>query len=93
MTYQHTATDHFSAKMPGAGLSTAPAPFLSAGRALRVTGAFFSSLMGALMRASTSAARVDQCEALRAKSDAELAKMGIKRDEIAHYVFKDLMYL
>ncbi|MEO1138795.1 MAG: hypothetical protein AAFW87_04990 [Pseudomonadota bacterium] len=31
-------------------------------------------------------------EALEAKSDRELAEMGLRRDEIAHYVFRDLFY-
>ncbi|MEZ5714297.1 MAG: hypothetical protein R3D85_03435 [Paracoccaceae bacterium] len=30
---------------------------------------------------------------LEAKSDAELARMGIKRDQIAYHVFSDLFYV
>ncbi|PJE35490.1 hypothetical protein CVM52_16870 [Pseudooceanicola lipolyticus] len=36
--------------------------------------------------------RTAQIERLNAKSDAELAKLGIKRDEIPRYVFRDLFY-
>ncbi len=36
--------------------------------------------------------RRDQIEALEAKSDAELAEMGLKRDQIAYHVFHDLFY-
>jgi uncharacterized protein YjiS (DUF1127 family) len=36
--------------------------------------------------------RRDQIEALEAKSDAELARMGIRRDGIACHVFRDKFY-
>ena len=39
------------------------------------------------------AGRRRQIEALQAKSDAELAEMGIARERIAHHVFKDLYYI
>jgi hypothetical protein len=35
--------------------------------------------------------RLDQVDALRAKSDAELAGMGLTRDRIVHHVFRDRM--
>ncbi|MBY6088865.1 hypothetical protein ACX9MO_13080 [Pseudooceanicola sp. 502str34] len=38
-------------------------------------------------------ARIDQIHALNQKSDDELAKLGITRDEIPAYVFRDLFYL
>ncbi|MDR9484566.1 MULTISPECIES: hypothetical protein [Sediminimonas] len=37
--------------------------------------------------------RVDQIEALQAKSDAELERMGVARDDIARYVFRDTFYI
>ena len=37
--------------------------------------------------------RRDLYEALEAKSDAELAALGIRRDQIAQYVFRDLLYV
>ncbi|QPM89049.1 DUF1127 domain-containing protein [Pseudooceanicola algae] len=37
--------------------------------------------------------RHDQITALNAKSDAELAKLGIRRDEIPAYVFRHLFYI
>ncbi|MGX0879602.1 uncharacterized protein YjiS (DUF1127 family) [Roseovarius sp. MBR-154] len=37
-------------------------------------------------------ARRNQIEALEAKTDDELARMGIRRDQIAYHVFKDLFY-
>lgn len=36
--------------------------------------------------------RRDQIEALEAKSDTELARMGIRRDGIACHVFRDKFY-
>ena len=36
--------------------------------------------------------RRDKIEALEALSDAELARRGIARHEIGHYVFRDLYY-
>ncbi|MEI4232116.1 hypothetical protein [Roseovarius sp. D22-M7] len=36
--------------------------------------------------------RRDEIEALEAKSDAELVRIGIRRDQIAVHVFRDLFY-
>jgi hypothetical protein len=36
-------------------------------------------------------ARVDRIAALEAKSDAELAAMGLRRDDIVRYVFRDVI--
>lgn len=36
--------------------------------------------------------RRDQIEALETKSDEELARIGLKRDQIAYHVFRDLFY-
>lgn len=37
--------------------------------------------------------RIHQINNLRAKSDDELAEMGLTRDEIVHHVMSDLYYL
>jgi len=37
--------------------------------------------------------RVDQIDALNAKSDAELDRMGLTRDEIVPFVFRDTFYI
>jgi len=34
--------------------------------------------------------RIDRITALHAKTDGELAEMGLTRDRIAHHVFRDL---
>lgn len=36
--------------------------------------------------------RLQRVESLRAKTDAELAALGIARDEIVHHVFRDAYY-
>lgn len=38
------------------------------------------------------ASRRDQVDALEIKSDAELAFMGLRRDQIIHHVYRDLYY-
>jgi uncharacterized protein YjiS (DUF1127 family) len=52
--------------------------------------------VAALERGCDRMARVQSrrasIEALEAKSDAELERLGIPRDQIAYHVFKDLFY-
>lgn len=43
-------------------------------------------------RIALSGSRRAQIEALEAKSDAELERIGIPRDQIAYHVFRDLFY-
>lgn len=92
MTYQ-SASEHFAARIPGAGQSIASAPFLTARRALATMGGMFASIGTALVNAGEASARTQQIEALQAKSDEELARLGIKRDEIVYHVFKEFMFL
>lgn len=61
--------------------------------AFAAVGAFFASIGNAMIAASSNSARLHKVEMLNAKSDAELAKMGIKRDDIVHHVFRDLYYI
>jgi len=39
-----------------------------------------------------SRSRIDQINAMNRKSDEELARLGITRDQIPAYVFRDLFY-
>ena len=55
--------------------------------------AFFKSIGGSILRAGEASSRINRVEALRAKSDVELADIGIKRDDIVYHVFKDLYYV
>lgn len=50
----------------------------------------FRALGRGLVAIMESNSRVRRAEALHAMSDAQLAQLGIKRDEIAHHVFRDL---
>lgn len=54
---------------------------------------FFAGLGRGLTAYMERRSRVDQIAALNAKSDAELAKLGITRDGIPAYVFRDLFYV
>ena len=65
----------------------------SLGAAGSAIAAFFAKIGKALISGGAAQARFDQVQALQAKSDAELAKMGLKRDEIVHYVFRDMLHL
>lgn len=64
----------------GAGfLTTLSAPFRALGRAL-------------IMIAENNP-RLKRMQALQAKTDEELAEMGLKRDQIVQYVFRDAYYM
>lgn len=54
---------------------------------------FFSALASAYTAYANSRSRIGEIRALEAKSDAELKAMGIKRDQIAQYVFRDVFYV
>ncbi len=55
-------------------------------------GKFFESLMKSVEKASAANARFQAISKLQEKSDAELAELGIKRDDIVRYVFRDIYY-
>lgn len=63
---------------------------------LAATGRGIAYVFGALARASelnsTAHLRMAEVERLQAKSDAELAQMGLTRLEIPRYVFRDLFW-
>ena len=60
-------------------------------------GARMINALGRLAEGSAMARAADarraQIDQLNAKTDAELAAMGLTRDRIATYVFRDLMYI
>jgi len=50
--------------------------------------------IGAIFTEMTLArSRVHEVERLNAKSDEELARMGLKREDIARHVFRDVLYI
>ncbi|MFV0361414.1 hypothetical protein [Tropicimonas sp.] len=57
------------------------------------SGHIFSILGKALIEAIERLSRADQVRRLDAKSDDELAEMGISRDKIVQHVFRDRLYL
>ncbi|NIZ11006.1 MULTISPECIES: DUF1127 domain-containing protein [Rhodobacterales] len=54
---------------------------------------FFAGLSNGMVAYMERRTRFDQIAALQAKSDAELAKLGINRDQIPAHVFRDLFYV
>lgn len=52
-----------------------------------------SSIYNALIRMGEARSRTDQMDTLNAKTDAELAEMGLRREDIARYVFRDMMHI
>ena len=55
--------------------------------------AFFASIGQGMNAYMERRSRMDQITRLEAKSDDELAKMGIQRDRIVQHVFRDLFYV
>ena len=49
---------------------------------------FFSALFDGLVRIAENNPKMRQINALAALSDEQLAARGLKREDIAHYVFK-----
>lgn len=65
--------------------STTPAPAPLAG--------FFRRIFNTLVLIAEANPRMQQIERLNAKSDEQLAKMGLKREDIFRHVMRDVMYL
>lgn len=55
-------------------------------------GSFFAGLGNALVLMSTANARVRQVERLQKLSNDQLAERGIRRENIARHVFRDLYW-
>ena len=60
-------------------------------------GNFFADMidgfLNTLARVAESSHRMREIERLQAMSDEELAERGLKRDGIAHHVFRDVYYV
>lgn len=54
---------------------------------------FFKSIGRGLTTYAERHARMDQINRLSGKSDAELAEMGLKRQDIARYVYRDIFFV
>jgi len=55
--------------------------------------AFFRTVGGALISVAEANQRVHAVERLNQKSDAELAQLGIRREDIVRYVFRDMLHI
>lgn len=60
---------------------------------LEKLGRFFSGTMEWMMTNSVGQRRLDMVHSLERRSDEELKSLGIKRDEIVTYVFRDIYYI
>lgn len=67
----------------------APAKF----SVLRIATSAITALGNMVVAMSNANGRVRQIEFLQSLSDADLAARGLKREEIAMHVFKDLYYI
>lgn len=79
MTYQTTYTNEASTGFVSATLSG--------------VATLFRNLGHAFIKGSPGQVRLDRAKVLEAKSDAELAQMGLKREDITRHVFRDLYYI
>jgi len=66
--------------------------FANAGLLSRTT-AFFAAIGKGLSAYTHHLSRIDQIKVLDAKTDEELAALGISRDDIPRYVYRDLFYI
>ncbi|MDJ0630232.1 MAG: hypothetical protein QNJ44_18400 [Rhodobacter sp.] len=57
------------------------------------TGEWLASLGRSVFIARAAEARVHEMERLMAKSDAELAEIGLRREDVARHVFRDILHL
>ncbi|MEM1389069.1 MAG: DUF1127 domain-containing protein [Pseudomonadota bacterium] len=53
----------------------------------------FASIGEALLSFAESRARMHQFERFTRMSDAELAEIGLRREDIARHVYRDMLYL
>lgn len=60
-------------------------------QAANVVKSFFAAVGRALVLAAETNPRLMEAERLSAKSDAELSKMGLKREDIIRFVFRDIL--
>lgn len=54
---------------------------------------FFASIGQGFNAYLAARSRIDQIERLEAMSDSQLAELGLKREDIPRYVFRDLLHL
>lgn len=68
-------------------------PTLISDRLRHALDVFFTGLGQGINAYVERRSRMEELQRLDAKTDEELAKMGLTRDEIPRYVFRDLFYV
>lgn len=76
MAYQHTTRSH------GSDIAYS---------VLHAVKSVFSTIGGAMISVAEANRRVHAVERLNGKSDVELAKLGIRREDIVRHVFRDML--
>lgn len=71
----------------------APSPVNSVKSAKAMLDTFFASLGQGFNAYLVSRARLTEIQRLNAKSDRELAGMGLRREDIPRHVYRDIFYL
>lgn len=56
-------------------------------------GGFFQSIFNGLTSIAETNGRIKEAERLNALSDAKLADMGLRREDIVRHVFRDVLYV
>lgn len=54
---------------------------------------FFAALMRVFSAYDAAQSRANQVQRLNGMTDAELARIGLRREDIARYVFRDILYI
>lgn len=68
-----------------------PQTTLKSDRIRHAMDAFFATVGQGFNAYLTARARTDEVERLYSKSDKELARMGLTREDIPRYVFRDII--
>jgi len=89
MTYQAPVQEFNAAR--GENITSAPLALVR--RALHAVGGMFKRIGTAYCKAALASSRMQMVQKLNEKSDAELAELNIKRDDIVQYAFRDLRHI
>ena len=79
MAYQHAQSSHHASEFA-----------FAIWNGVKSVASFFANIIVAIPAANQ---RIHELETLQAKSDERLAEMGLRREDIARYVFRDTLYL
>ena len=74
--------------MANAQLTTAPRGIIAGS-----IGSFFQTVFNGLTSIAEANSRVKEADRLNALSDAQLAKIGLRREDIVRHVFRDILHV